>query len=109
MLNIFGWRAYTLPVEGRPVKVSNRSQQVLVECNKRQGITYTQVNREVFLTFPLGDARHADGQCQMLYTKNETEDIEYFCFNDIFDFGRAGPSLHVNDKDKQIMSMVWTS
>ena len=78
MLNIFGWRAYTLPVEGRPVKVSNRSQQVLVECNKRQGITYTQVNREVFLTFPLGDARHADGQCQMLYTKNETEDIEYW-------------------------------
>ena len=26
----------------------------------------------------------------------------------IFDFGRAEPSLHVNDKDKQIVSMVWT-
>ena len=30
-----------------------------------------------------------------------------FCFNDIFDFGTE-PSLHVNDKDKQIVSMVWT-
>ena len=32
----------------------------------------------------------------------------FFCFNDIFDLGRAEPSLHVNDKDKQIVSMVWT-
>ena len=24
-----------------------------------------------------------------------------FCFNDIFDFGRPGHSLHVIDKDKQ--------
>ena len=34
--------------------------------------------------------------------------IIIFCFNDIFDLGRAEPSLHVNDKDKQIVSMVWT-
>ena len=31
-----------------------------------------------------------------------------FCFNDIFDIGRAEPSLHEKDKDKQIESMVWT-
>ena len=34
--------------------------------------------------------------------------VGYFCFNDIFDFGRTGPSLHVNDKDKQVVSMEWT-
>ena len=32
----------------------------------------------------------------------------FFCFNDIFDIGRAEPSLHEKDKDKQIESMVWT-
>ena len=37
-----------------------------------------------------------------------TDGIFFFCFNDIFDFGRAEPSLHVIDKDKQIVSMVWT-
>ena len=32
----------------------------------------------------------------------------FFSFNDIFDFERAKPSLHENDKDKQIVSIVWT-
>ena len=27
--------------------------------------------------------------------------LAFFCFNDIFDFGRPGHSLHVIDKDKQ--------
>ena len=43
----------------------------------------------------------------LLYTTEKLDGV-FFCFNDIFDFGRAEPSLHVHDKDKQIMSMVWT-
>ena len=47
-------------------------------------------------------------QVSILYDKAIQRHPFFFCFNDIFDFGRAEPSLHVNDKDKQIMSMVWT-
>ena len=37
-----------------------------------------------------------------------SQPILFFSFNDIFDFERAEPSLHENDKDKQIVSIVWT-
>ena len=54
MLNIFGWRPFLLPREGNPARLSNKAQQVLVECNKRQGIQFVRVKREVYLTQILG-------------------------------------------------------
>ena len=60
---------------------------------------------------PIGQSK-AMLQCKWRYLVAKivtyAMDSYFFCFNDIFDFGRAEPSLHVNDKDKQIMSMVWT-
>ena len=77
MINIYGWKAYVLPQEGRTARVSNRSQQVLVECNKRQGITYTQVKREVYITQNLVEANEAGNQSQLLWTEEGKED-EYW-------------------------------
>ena len=72
----YDWGRFVLPEIGHPSRVSNRSQQAILEFNKRHKILYTSVKREIFLTQLLGNASQCDPSTSLLWTAEEETDCE---------------------------------
>ena len=99
MMNIYGWSAFRHPAEGKPVRLSNKSQQALIEFNKRQGIWYAQSRREVYLTQSLGNAGEADDNFPMLWTDENDDTVEFWSSKQ-----HLIPSP---DKDEFFLKFLW--
>ena len=67
---------YVLPRRGQAARVSNRSQQAILEFNKRQKITYSAVKREIFLTQLLGEGSEYDSSYTMLWPGQDGDEPE---------------------------------
>ena len=70
------WSTYVLPKKGPGSQVTNRSQQAILEFNKRQKIVYSSVKREIYITQLLGEAEEYDTSYSMLWTGQDGSDIE---------------------------------
>ena len=99
MLNIFGWRPFLLPREGNPARLSNKAQQVLVECNKRQGIQFVRVKREVYLTQILGKEEDVDPNYCMLWSKSDKDKTEFWSEHQNL--------ILASEKNKFLLNLLW--
>ena len=99
MINIFGWKAYLLPNEGTPARLSNKSQQVLVECNKRQDMQFVRVKREVYITQILGHEEDVDPNYCMLWSQDENDKAEFWSEHQNL--------ILASEKNKFFLNFLW--
>ena len=71
----------------------------LVEFNKRQGVYYTHVKREIYITQSLGKAEEVDQKFPMLWSEEGDEEVELWSANQHL--------IAAADKDEFFLKFLW--